>query len=91
VPKGTMLDRPVRLKHWPNFTRILLFPEAMRIAALLSEHTYSLTKTAQLLKIDERCVYSFYSAAYALGLVSMAYTKITETEELSEKPLPPAR
>lgn len=91
VPKGTMLDRPVRLKHWPNFTRILLFPEAMRIAALLSEHTYSLTKTAQLLKIDERCIYSFYSAAYALGLVSIAYTEITETEELAVKPLPPVR
>lgn len=91
VPKGTILDSPVRLKHWPNFTRILLFPEAMRIAALLSEHTYSLTKTAQLLKIDERCIYSFYSAAYALGLVSIVYTKTTETEELTEKPLPQTR
>lgn len=91
VPKGTMLDRPVRLKHWPNFTRILLFPEAMRIAALLSEHTYSLTKTAQLLKIDERSVYSFYSAAYALGLVSIAHIKTTQTEELAEEPLPHTR
>lgn len=88
LPKGTLLDCPVKLKHWPNFTRVLLFPEAMRISAMFSEHTYSLTKTAELLRIDVRCVYSFYSAAYALGLVSICQPDKTITEKpIREKPL----
>lgn len=69
VPEGTSLNTPVRLTGWPNMTRLLLFPHCLRISALWAEKPVSLLETARLLGIPQRFVFSFYSAAYALGLV----------------------
>lgn len=71
LPTGTSLTKPVVLRRWPNMTRLLLFPHAMRIAALWMEHPHSLLDTAKVLGIPQRYVFGFYSAAYALELVSI--------------------
>lgn len=49
-------------------TRLLLFPNAMRIAALWIAQPISLLETARHLRISQRFVFSFYSAAVAIGL-----------------------
>lgn len=68
VPIGTDLERPIYLKHWPNMTRLTIFPYAMRIAALWVNQPCSLLDTANMLNIPQRYVFSFYSATHALGL-----------------------
>lgn len=68
VPLGSSLHTPVRLHRWPNMTRLLLFPNAMRIAALWIAQPISLLETARHLRISQRFVFSFYSAAVAIGL-----------------------
>ena len=70
VPIGTRLDIPVYLRYWPNLTRLLLLPHSMRIAALWANQPHSLLATAKTLAIPQRHVFSFYSAAHALGLAS---------------------
>jgi hypothetical protein len=70
VPTGTQLDIPAFLRRWPNLTRLLLFPHALRIAALWADQPHSLLATAQSLAIPQRHVFSFYSATNALGLSS---------------------
>jgi hypothetical protein len=70
VPAGTSLDTPVFLKRWPNMTRLLLFPHALRIAALWVDQPRSLLDTAETLNIPQRHVFGFYSAAHALGLAA---------------------
>ncbi|MEN8166363.1 MAG: hypothetical protein ABFR65_02675 [Pseudomonadota bacterium] len=70
VPVGTRLDIPVYIRRWPNLTRLLLFPNALRIAALWASHPYTLQTTARILAIPQRHVFGFYSAAHALGLAS---------------------
>jgi hypothetical protein len=70
VPIGTRLDIPAFLRRWPNLTRLVLFPHALRIAALWTNQPHSLLTTAQSLAIPQRHVFSFYSAANALGLAS---------------------
>jgi hypothetical protein len=66
------INHPVYLKRWPNMTRLVVTPHAMRIAALLIEGPRTLINTAQVLKIKPQYVFVFFSAAYALGLAEQA-------------------
>lgn len=68
VPLGIDLESPVYLRHWPNMTRLMLFPHAMRIAALMMEHPRSLIEIARVLNVPQQYVFAFYSAARALGV-----------------------
>jgi hypothetical protein len=72
VPKGTDPDVAVALPRWPNFSRILITPHAMQIAALWSNRPTSLMQTAKLLSIPHRYVFAFYSACVATGLIGRA-------------------
>lgn len=69
LPRGTHLGHPVRLRCWPNLTRLAVPPEAMRIAGLWSRGSISLRDTVHVLGIPQRYVFAFYSACHALGLV----------------------
>jgi hypothetical protein len=71
IPIGTNPTLPVVLRHWPNFTRLLLLPNAMRIAALWMEQPRSAFNTAKALKIPLSHVLTLYSAAHAIGLISL--------------------
>lgn len=71
VPAGTPFDAPVKLRRWPNLTRLLAPPHAARIAGLWARHPCSLAETARLLDIPQRFVFAFYSASNALDLVSL--------------------
>jgi hypothetical protein len=75
-PVGTDLAAPIYLKHWPNMTRLTIFPYAMRIAALWVNQPYSLLETAKMLGIPQRYVFSFYSATNALGLAAVSQRSV---------------
>jgi hypothetical protein len=83
VPEDIDLNRPVYLRHWPNFTRLLVFPNALRIAALLSEQPRSLLDVAQALNIRQQYVFAFFSAARALGLADQV---VRQSENLIAPP-----
>jgi len=70
IPVGTNLTVPVVLRRWPNMTRLLLTPNALRIAALWTAQPRSLLSTAKALHIPLSHALSFYSAAHALGLIT---------------------
>jgi hypothetical protein len=63
---------PIYLKQWPNFTRLLVTPHGLRIAALLIREPRSMVNIAQTLNIKPQFVFVFVSAAYAVGLVDQA-------------------
>jgi hypothetical protein len=67
-PVGIDLNTPVYLKRWPNFTRLLVTPHAMRIAALLIQGPRTLANVASVLDIKPQYVFIFISAACSLGL-----------------------
>jgi hypothetical protein len=67
LPEHTDLDVPIALLYWPNFTRLLLTPHALQIAALWRKRPYSLRETLNILQISQCAVFGFYSAAYTLG------------------------
>lgn len=72
IPDAVDPTRPFQLKRWPNMTRITLPPHAMRIAALLHDSPMSPFQAAQKLGIRQQYVFAFFSAAYALGLITQA-------------------
>jgi len=68
IPRETDLKLPVTLSHWPNFSRLQMFPHAMQIAAIMQQSPARLTDIAQQLGVEQRFVFAFYTAANAIGL-----------------------
>lgn len=69
-PLAIDIDSPIQLKKWPNFTRYIVTPHALRIAALLiKEGPDTMIGIANTLNIELRYVSIFVSATHALGLI----------------------
>jgi len=68
LPKGINIDEPIFLRNWPNLTRLIVTPHAMRISALLISQPRTLFNTASALQIELKYVLAFYSAAHAIGI-----------------------
>lgn len=77
-PVSLDINRPVYLKHWPNFTRLVVTPHALQIAALLINGPRTLINISDSLRIKPQYVFVFISAAHALGLVNQAERKADE-------------
>lgn len=67
-PEEINYKLPVYLKHWPNFTQLLITPHALRIAALLIKGPRTMANVAETLNIKPQYVFVFISAACAVGL-----------------------
>ncbi|MEY4749087.1 MAG: hypothetical protein RIQ60_1301 [Pseudomonadota bacterium] len=70
LPNGVDVTRTIYLKHWPNFTRIERFPQAVRVAALWATRGASIIETAKLVGLPQRQVIAFYNGMAALDLVT---------------------
>jgi len=81
MPEGTKPANPIRLRHWPNLTRLKQTPNGIRIAALLSDQPSPPALVAKVLNVPLQQVFSFYAATHALGLTASAEdnTKITSS------------
>ncbi len=68
-PIGLDIRRPVFLLHWPNFTRLVITPDALRIAALLVKTPTAPVEVCRVLNVKPQYVFAFISACHALGLL----------------------
>lgn len=62
-------DTPLRLRHWPNLTRLAQVPEALRLSAFLTRTPVSLRLTHRMLGIPLPNIIDFIAATYAIGLL----------------------
>ncbi len=69
LPLDTSLDTPWTLGEWPNFTRLIVTPGAMSIAALWTRQACTLRQTIHLLNLPPADVFAFYAAAAAIDLI----------------------
>ncbi|VAW77548.1 hypothetical protein MNBD_GAMMA13-1991 [hydrothermal vent metagenome] len=76
VPEGTDVSKRLYLQCWPNFPRLPRTPHGMRIASLWVDNPRSLNDVAAKLGIERTDVYSFYSAAAAIGLAGCARRRV---------------
>lgn len=75
-PSALDIKQPVYLTNWPNFTRLLVTPHALRIASLLIQGPRTLPDVAETLNVKPQYVFVFISAAYSLGLVGQAKREV---------------
>lgn len=88
LPQGTNLSSAMQLKKWPNFTRLYPLNGSMRIATLLVDQPRTLPMIAKVLRMPVGRVFSFYSAACAIGLME---SDETVAVNLSAKPVEPKK
>jgi len=72
LPKGISLDSPVYLSAWPNMTRLIVTPYALRIAAYWISHPRTLMNLTKHLAIPQRYIFSFFTATYMTSLSGSA-------------------
>jgi len=72
LPVGIPLDVPVYIQAWPNFTRLIEIPDALRIVACWIPHPKTILKMTENLPVPQRNVFSFFTATYILGLSGVA-------------------
>lgn len=75
VPADTNFTAPIKLIRWPNFTRTIITPHALRIAALWARQPTSLMDTASYLSVPLQHVFMFYTAAVSLNFVTPVMTE----------------
>lgn len=69
LPTGIAADTPLRLRQWPNLTRLAALPDATRLSALLTKTPATLRIIIRLLRVDPEHACTFLAAAHALGLL----------------------
>jgi len=84
--EGGKWDDVLELCHWPNFTRIPMSINFLRIASLLSQNATSIEHVIVTLKIPRSEVYQFYCAAHCSGAI-----KVISDTNLKEPVLKPHR
>ena len=89
IPMPLDPRKPVYLNHWPDLTRYVLCPHALNIAALLAERPCTLFEAAEKLNIPQSHVFSFFSAAHALGLADQV-PDAGRSECAAAKPVSPS-
>ncbi|MEE9396324.1 MAG: hypothetical protein V3V31_04855 [Methylococcales bacterium] len=88
VPDNIDFKQPVFLSRWPNFTRCLISPHALRISALLVRGPRTLSDLASVLNIRYDYALSFFTAAYALGFAGQAKQ---QSDTIVVQPQPPIK
>lgn len=88
LPRGTGLNDKVCLKYWPNMTRLIELPDALRIVALWMVQPMTLIHTAEALNIPQRHVYALFTACQSLGLIELEQPR-TDLAEPEPEPEPP--
>ncbi|MGB0845273.1 MAG: hypothetical protein ACPGSM_01065 [Thiolinea sp.] len=78
------LNQPLRLKHWPNLTRLEQFPHVMQIAAAWQQRAGTVFDVSGWLDIPQRYVIAFYNASHTLSLFAVEQA----TPQLKEKTAP---
>ncbi len=79
------------LHHWPNFTRLVETPHAMRIAALLTAGPRTPEEICRDLRVAQRHVFSLLSAAAATGNLKAAGAAIVQPAAESTGAATPSR
>lgn len=72
APKGTPMDEPTYLMQWPNFTRLMPIPYAMKVSAYWLRLPSSLNDLSKNLDVPLNDILSLYSATSLTGLAGVA-------------------
>jgi hypothetical protein len=75
----------LRLKSWPNLTRLEQFPHVMPIAALWSQRPGNVFEMSEWLDVPQRYVLAFFNGAHTLGLFEVDQGKTGHDNKTAPK------
>ncbi|WP_199103886.1 hypothetical protein [Aquitalea sp. ASV11] len=87
--RGISADTPIRLRYWPNLTRLAPIPEAMRITAFLTRTPVNLKLITRLLKVPPEHLFNYLAAAYGIGILDLP-NRNTTLQVMSTEPVRPS-
>lgn len=87
--RGLSADTPIRLRYWPNLTRLAPIPEAMRITAFLTRTPVNLKLITRLLKVPPEHLFNYLAAAYGIGILDLP-NRNTTLQVMRTEPVRPA-
>lgn len=73
-------DTRLVLRCWPNFTRVALIPDAMRVAAFLTRTPVNLHILFKVLRVDVKHLANFLASAYVTGFLKVEGDQNTWSE-----------
>ncbi|WP_455203336.1 hypothetical protein [Kaarinaea lacus] len=85
---GHRLDKPVKLRAWPNFTRNNFNPVYLQLSAALAKEATSLQQLQEQCNVPLEEIIRFYNAAYAVDLIDRNPGK-PEHQQQEAKPKSP--
>lgn len=71
LPAGSNRHDILKLRHWPNLSRLPSTPDMFRLCALLARRPSSITLAGKLVDVDESTAFRFFSAAQAGGAIEV--------------------
>lgn len=81
---GLSLSDVVHMKHWPNLTRLPNNFNTFQMTAMLTKHPTTIMFAHRVLKVPEKEICEFYTAAYCAGLAEMLNAPPVELSEVAE-------
>lgn len=84
------MNAPVQLKQWPNLTRLVMLPDALRLAAFLARSPASPALTIKVLRVAPADLFNFLAAADSLGLLRYDTAEKSENSILTTAHSAPA-
>ena len=74
-------DTILKLKSWPNMTRMAFLPESMRLSAFLIKTPVSLSMLYKLLPLEMDDILNFIAATYAAGYLHIEQPAVRGMQE----------
>ena len=74
--RGRLLEgfperRPVRLRHWPNLTRLAPLPNGLRLAAFWTRTPATLQLTQKVLNVPVHEMFDFLASVHSIGILEL--------------------
>ena len=76
ILSGHSLNRPVKLKAWPNFPRQSFNPNFLHLAAVLARRAITLNQLKSETQVPLKDIVNFYNAVYTVGLIEFQDQRI---------------
>jgi hypothetical protein len=77
---------PLRIRHWPNLTRLAPVPNGLRIAAFMVRSPANLRIIVRMLNTPPRDVFNFLAACYSIGILDMPEHKTATVTTMESQP-----
>jgi hypothetical protein len=89
--RGRLIDgihilAPLRIRHWPNLTRLAPVPNGLRIAAFMVRSPANLRIIVRMLNTPPRDVFDFLAASYSIGILDIPEHKTATVTTMESQP-----